>query len=81
MNKNSKKTIKQLLSLSACCIIPILLMLLIPMITSFTPLGAKIIYFIAPFICPILMGSMFFFMFKSNSKSDCCNNKSFDSVK
>lgn len=65
MNDKSIKSIKQLLPLSICCLIPILLVLAVPMISSFTPVGGKLIYFIAPLICPILMGTTVFMLFKS----------------
>ena len=81
MNNKNRKSLKHILPMSLCCLIPILLLLAVPMIASFTPKGALLISSIAPFICPIFMGAMLFFMFKSGSSSTCCDKKSTNSEK
>lgn len=79
MNKEIKKNLKHLLSLSLCCIIPILLLILTPIIAKYSTSGAIAISFIAPLICPIVMGVTFFLLFKG-SKS-CCSDDSDDILK
>lgn len=66
MNKETNKNLKRFLLLSLCCIIPILL-ILIGFYSSNTALGLS---FIVPFICPLIIGGLFFFLFKNN-KSYC----------
>lgn len=73
MNKETKRTLKYFLPLSLCCIIPILLILAVPVISSYNVTGALAVSFIAPFICPIIMGGAFFFFFKGNKS--CCTTK------
>ena len=73
MNKETKKKFKMLLPLSLCCIIPILLLAAAPLIGRYSTSGAVIISFIAPFICPIIMGGSLFLLFKGNKS--CCSNK------
>lgn len=71
MNKEIKKNLKRFLPLSLCCIIPILLILIAPKVGLYSSKVALGISFIAPFICPLIMGGLFFFLFK-NDKS-CCS--------
>ena len=73
MNKETKKKLKMLLPLSICCIIPVLLLLVAPLIGRYNTSGAVIISFIAPLICPIIMGGSLFLLFKGNNS--CCSNK------
>ena len=73
MNKEIKKNIKRILPLSLCCIIPILLILSAPVVSTFSPRGATIMSFIAPFICPLVMGGAFFFLFRGNKP--CCSQE------
>ncbi|WP_042277609.1 hypothetical protein [Faecalimicrobium dakarense] len=77
MNKETKKNLKRFLPLSLCCIIPILLILIAPAIGFYSPKTALGISFIAPFICPLIMGGLFFFLFRDNKS--CCN-KSTDAI-
>lgn len=74
MNNETKKNLKRFLPLSLCCIIPILLVLIAPVIGSYSTSGALALSFIAPFICPLIMGGAFFFIFKGE-KSCCSDNK------
>ena len=73
MNKEAKKNLKSFLPLSLCCIIPILLMLAVPAISAYSASGALAVSFIAPLICPLVMGSALFFLFKGNKS--CCSDK------
>lgn len=74
MNENNRKNLKRFLLLSLCCIIPVLLLLAVPLISSYSVSNALAISFIAPFICPIVMGGALFFIFKGNKS--CCSDKS-----
>ena len=76
MNNESKKNLKRFLPLSLCCIIPILLLLAVPAISVYSSSSALAVSFIAPFICPIVMGGAMFFMFKGNKS--CCSDKEKD---
>ena len=70
MNKETKKNLKRFLPLSLCCIIPMLLLLAVPAIGAYSTSGALAVSFIAPLICPLVMGGVFFFLFKGNKS--CC---------
>ena len=64
MNKETKKNLKRFLPLSLCCIVPLLLLSAVPAISADSASGALAVSFIAPFICPLIMGGFFFFLFK-----------------
>ena len=71
MNKETKKNLKRFLPLSLCCIVPLLLLSTVPAISEYSASGALAVSFIAPFICPLIMGGFFFFLFKWNRS--CCS--------
>lgn len=73
MNKKQNISLKKLLPLSLCCITPIALLLLVPIIAKYSSNSAMILSFISPLICPLVMGGMFIFLFKNNKS--CCNDK------
>ena len=77
MNKETKKNLKRFLPLSLCCIIPMLLLLAVPAIGAYSTSGALAVSFIAPLICPLVIGA-FFFLFKGNKS--CCSDKGNNSV-
>lgn len=68
--KNKKNNpFKFLGAMGVCCLLPIILIAIVPLVGVNSALG-KVIPFISPFICPILMGTMLFSMSKgSNSGS------------
>lgn len=72
MNKETKKNLKRFLPLSLCCIIPTLLILATPTIASYSASGALAISFIAPLICPLVMGVALFLFAKGNGS--CCSD-------
>lgn len=74
MRKEIKKNLKKFLPLSLCCIIPILLLISVPIIGQYSKFGALTISFIAPLICPLIMGGALFFIFKG-SGACCTDNK------
>lgn len=78
MNNETKKNLKRFLPLSLCCIIPILLLLSVPAIGTYSSSGALAVSFIAPLICPIVMGGAMLFIFKGNKS--CCSSKEKDVV-
>lgn len=69
--------IKHMLHMLICCGLPILIIGLLPYIARFSPGISMILGFIAPFICPIMMGGMMFMMFKGNGhkKKSTCRDK------
>ena len=71
MNKETNKNLKRFLPLSLCCIVPLLLLSAVPAISAYSASGALAVSFIAPFICPLIMGGFFFFLFKWNRS--CCS--------
>lgn len=71
MNKETKKSLKRFLPLSLCCIVPLLLLSAVPAISTYSASGALAVSFIAPLICPLVMGGFFLFIFKGNRS--CCS--------
>ncbi|WP_331665427.1 hypothetical protein [Anaerocolumna sp.] len=54
-----------------CCGLPILILLSLPVVARYSPVAATVLGFIAPFICPIMMGGMLFMIFGGNKKKSC----------
>jgi len=70
--------IKHMIHMILCCGLPILIIAMLPFISTFSPVGSKILLVITPFICPIMMIGMIYMMFgrgKNNKKSSCCENE------
>lgn len=69
---------KHALHMLICCGLPLLIIGLLPIIAGYSPGVSLILGFIAPFICPLMMGGMMFMMFKgkrNKGKSSCCDSK------
>lgn len=79
-NKNNKKgPLKFIGMMGICCLLPIILISIVPLL-GFDSITGRIIPLITPFICPILMGGMIFTMFKGGNK-ECCSNGKDESIK
>lgn len=66
---------KHMLHMVLCCGLPILILSFLPVIAGFSPALAGLLGIIAPFICPIMMGSMMFMMFRGGGeKHSCCDD-------
>lgn len=70
---------KHMLHMILCCGIPMLILLSLPFIARFSPVIAGLLGFIAPFICPIMMGSMIFMLFRRERHS-CCEEAKTEST-
>lgn len=66
--------VKHMIHMVLCCGIPIIILLSLPYIARFSPGFAIILGFIAPFICPLMMGGMILMMFGGKKKSSCCDD-------
>ena len=64
--------LKHMLHMVLCCGLPIVIILALPLIAGISPAVAGVLGFIAPFICPVMMGGMLFMMLRSNKRS-CCD--------
>ena len=53
-----------------CCAVPVAVLLLLPFITAGIPGEAIPLSGIIPFLCPILMGIMMFWMFRKEKKPE-----------
>jgi len=73
-NKNGHSSIKHLLHMVLCCGLPIIIIALVPFIARFSSGGARVLYAIAPFLCPVMMLGMILMMFLGGRKKSCCNN-------
>ena len=69
--------IKHMLHMVLCCGLPIVIIFALPYIASISPAAAGVLGVITPFICPIMMGGMFFIMFRGNKRS-CCDGTNAD---
>ena len=72
--------IRHMLHMVLCCGLPIIIIFAIPYIAGISPAIAGVLGFIAPFICPIMMGGMFFMMFRGN-KHSCCDETKVDNTR
>jgi len=67
--------IKHMLHMVLCCGLPIVIIALLPFISRFSPGSGRILGFIAPFICPLMMIGMIPMMMGGNgNKKSCCDN-------
>lgn len=73
--KHKHSSLKHMLHMIICCGLPIIIIALVPFIARYNSGLSKIMFVIAPFICPLMMGGMFFAMFRSGKKGSCCSNK------
>lgn len=80
-NKDHKSkehsTLKHMLHMILCCGLPIVILATLPFVARFSPAIAGLLGVIAPFICPVMMGGMFFMMFRGNKRS-CCDESKVD---
>jgi hypothetical protein len=70
-------SLKHMLHMILCCGLPIIIILALPYIAGLSPAVAGVLGFIAPFICPIMMGGMLFMMLRGNKRS-CCDGTNVD---
>lgn len=71
--------VKHLLHMVICCGLPALIILSLPFISKFSPSLSGILGYIAPFICPIMMGGMMIAMFRNKDAGCCKEEKVIDS--
>lgn len=73
-NKENQKhnPIRHMLHMILCCGLPIIIIFSLPFIARISPTAAGALGFLAPFLCPVMMGGMLFFMFRKE-KTDCCS--------
>jgi Na+/melibiose symporter-like transporter len=73
--KHKKHKSGHLWMMVLCCGIPILILLMLPLINGILPGASNILGAAVPFLCPVMMFVMMFFMFrngkKENSGNDC----------
>lgn len=74
-NNHIHSPLKHMLHMLVCCGLPIAIIGLLPIISRYSPSSSRILGFIAPFICPLMMVGMVFMMFGKNKKSSCCDSK------
>jgi len=66
---------KHMLHMVLCCGLPILILSLLPYIAGISPAASRILGYVAPFICPVMMGLMIFMMLRGNKHSCCEDSK------
>ncbi len=74
-SNHSHNPMKHMLHMVLCCGIPIVILFALPFVATVSPAIAGILGFIAPFICPVMMGGMMFMMFRKEKPGSCCDNK------
>lgn len=76
-NPNQKSSFfKHAIHMIICCGLPILIILLVPFVAKFNPALSGVMALVAPFICPLIMGGMFFSMFRGGKKKkSCCSSE------
>lgn len=71
-NNHRHGPMKHIIHMILCCGLPVIIILSLPFIARYNPAAAGILGFIAPFICPVMMGGMLFMMF-GKKKASCCD--------
>lgn len=81
-NKPNHSPIKHMLHMILCCGLPVVIIGLLPFISTFSPGASKFLSVITPFICPIMMLSMIPMMLgnRGNKKSSCCGTKNENNI-
>lgn len=79
-NKNNgsnhkHSSMKHMLHMVICCGLPILVVAILPFISSLSASVGGFISRIVPFLCPIMMVSMMIMMFRGNKKESCCSEE------
>ena len=69
-----------MIHMNICCGLPIVIIFSIPFIAKYNLGLATLLGFIAPFICPIMMGGMMLSMLGGKKKENCCSKKESDTV-
>lgn len=67
--------LKHMLHMILCCGLPIVIIGLLPFIARFSPGAGRVLGWIAPFLCPIMMLMMLPMMFRGNKGRSCCEGK------
>lgn len=75
-NKKHKLSspLKYIGMMGACCLLPILIAGLIPLLQLNNLGGTRLLSVISPFICPIIMGIMMISMLKGKKGRNCCSH-------
>jgi hypothetical protein len=63
---------KHMLHMIVCCGLPIIIIFALPFVARYSVGAASILGFIAPFICPVMMGGMLLMML-GRKKTSCCD--------
>ncbi len=73
----SKKTngLKNIFKISLCCLLPWIVVMLLPILLKINPVIGNIISLIVPFICPLIMIGMMASMSKIFHQKECCSSK------
>lgn len=79
-NNNKKGIFKYIGMMGICCLAPIIILLLIQILGFSNNSTAKFMPILSTLICPILMGLMFFSMFKSSKVEKEEENKEFTDI-
>jgi hypothetical protein len=76
-NKGKHSPLKHMLHMVICCGLPIVIIGLLPFISKFSPGSGRMLGFIVPFLCPIMMIGMLPMMLggSHSQKENCCDNK------
>ena len=78
---HNHRPLKHLLHMVICCGLPIIILSALPLIARYSPEAGAILGRIAPFICPVMMFSMFVMMFRNNKNGSCCDDAKRDKDK
>jgi F0F1-type ATP synthase assembly protein I len=64
---------KHILMMALCCGLPVLILMLLPLLKGIFPGASLVLGGIVPFLCPVMMFIMMFFMFR-DGKSESAGN-------
>jgi hypothetical protein len=71
--KNGHNPLKHLGMMSICCLLPIIILTVLPLLNIKNAAANVFISGLSSLICPIMMGVMMFSMFRGGKQKGCCN--------
>ncbi|GEM_PF-2011252 len=73
--RSSHNPLKHLGMMSICCLLPIIILTVLPLLNINNAAANGFISGLSSLICPIMMGVMMFSMFRGGKKKGCCHEE------
>lgn len=80
-NRNSHNPLKLIGMMGMCCLLPILIIAILPFLNINNPGANVVISGLSSFICPIMMGLMMIGMLRGGKHKGCCKEENRESIR